>query len=49
MLLRLMNDIEVDSNRLVHAPPRPGLSHEIDWELIERNKNGRAALTDARS
>jgi L-alanine-DL-glutamate epimerase-like enolase superfamily enzyme len=34
----LVQDIEVDANGLVHAPDRPGLGYEIDWDLIQRNK-----------
>ncbi len=34
----LLQDIEVDSSGLVHAPTQPGLGYEIDWELIKRNQ-----------
>ena len=34
----LINDIEVDSNGMVHAPEGAGLGYEIDFELIEHNK-----------
>jgi len=34
----LVHDLEVDENGLVHAPDRPGIGAEIDFELIERNK-----------
>ena len=34
----LVQDIEVDSSGLVHAPTKPGLGYEIDWEVINRNK-----------
>jgi L-alanine-DL-glutamate epimerase-like enolase superfamily enzyme len=34
----LIEDVEVDSHGLVHAPTRPGLGYDIDWELINRNK-----------
>ncbi|MYD42665.1 MAG: mandelate racemase [Gammaproteobacteria bacterium] len=34
----LEDDIEVDSNGLVHAFEEPGLGAKIDFELIERNK-----------
>jgi len=33
----LLEDIEVDGRGLVHAPTRPGLGYDIDWELINRN------------
>lgn len=34
----LIEDIEVDSQGLVHAPQKPGLGYEIDWDLVKRNK-----------
>lgn len=34
----LVQDIEVDAAGMVHAPTRPGLGYDIDWELINRNK-----------
>tara|TARA_B100000676_G_C18065055_1_gene840390 strand:+ start:100 stop:1185 length:1086 start_codon:yes stop_codon:yes gene_type:complete len=34
----LVEDIEVDSNGMVHAPTAPGLGCEIDWDLVEREK-----------
>jgi L-alanine-DL-glutamate epimerase-like enolase superfamily enzyme len=34
----LVEDIEVDAGGLVHAPTRPGLGYEIDWDLVNRNK-----------
>ena len=34
----LVEDIEVDKQGLVHAPQKPGLGFEIDWELVKRNK-----------
>ena len=34
----LIEDIEVDSNGLVHSFNEPGLGAKIDFELIERNK-----------
>ncbi len=33
----LVQDIEVDSKGLVHAPMAPGLGVEIDFERIRRN------------
>ena len=33
----LVEDIEVDGQGLVHAPQKPGLGVEIDWELVKRN------------
>jgi L-alanine-DL-glutamate epimerase-like enolase superfamily enzyme len=33
----LVEDIEVDSQGLVHAPQKPGLGYEIDWDLVKRN------------
>jgi L-alanine-DL-glutamate epimerase-like enolase superfamily enzyme len=32
----LVKDIEVDSQGYVHAPGKPGLGYEIDWELVKR-------------
>ncbi|GBD11804.1 L-talarate/galactarate dehydratase [bacterium HR23] len=32
----LVEDIEVDSQGYVHAPTKPGLGYEIDWDLIRR-------------
>lgn len=32
----LVEDIEVDSQGLVHAPTQPGLGFEIDWDLVHR-------------
>ena len=34
----LVEDIEVDEQGMVHAPEKPGLGYEIDWELVEREK-----------
>ena len=34
----LVNDIEVDRQGLVHAPEKPGLGYEIDWELVKSKK-----------
>ncbi len=34
----LVEDIQVDSNGLVHAIEAPGLGAEIDFALIERKK-----------
>ena len=34
----LVQDIEIDSDGLVHAPIEPGLGAKIDFELIERKK-----------
>lgn len=31
----LVQDIEVDREGYVHAPTRPGLGYEIDWELVK--------------
>jgi L-alanine-DL-glutamate epimerase-like enolase superfamily enzyme len=31
----LTKDIEVDANGLVHAPTKPGLGAEIDFDLIK--------------
>ena len=30
--------LEPNSEGLVHAPQKPGLGFEIDWELVKRNK-----------
>jgi len=32
----LVNDIEVDSQGLVHAPEGVGLGYEIDWDLVKK-------------
>jgi L-alanine-DL-glutamate epimerase-like enolase superfamily enzyme len=34
----LVEDIEVDGQGYVHAPEKPGLGYEIDWDLVEREK-----------
>jgi len=34
----LVNDIEVDRHGLVHAPEKPGLGYDIDWELVKRKQ-----------
>jgi L-alanine-DL-glutamate epimerase-like enolase superfamily enzyme len=34
----LVEDIEVDSAGLVHAPTKPGLGFEIDWDLVQHEK-----------
>jgi L-alanine-DL-glutamate epimerase-like enolase superfamily enzyme len=34
----IVNDIEVDSNGMVHAPNNPGLGMQIDFDLINKNK-----------
>ena len=34
----LVEDIEVDAQGNVHAPERPGLGYEIDWDLVDREK-----------
>ena len=34
----LVNDIEIDSQGLVHAPEKPGLGYDIDWELINKKE-----------
>ena len=34
----LVQDIEIDSEGMVHAPTGPGLGAMIDFELIERKK-----------
>jgi len=31
----LVQDIEVDRQGLVHAPQKPGLGYDIDWELVK--------------
>ena len=36
----LVEDIEVDGDGLVHAPTEPGLGYEIDWELVDREREG---------
>ena len=32
----LVADIEVDDEGFVHAPEKPGLGYQIDWELVKR-------------
>lgn len=34
----LAQDIEIDSDGMVHAPTGPGLGAAIDFELIQRNQ-----------
>jgi L-alanine-DL-glutamate epimerase-like enolase superfamily enzyme len=34
----LIQDIEVDAEGLVHAPTKPGLGADIDFELISRKQ-----------
>ncbi len=34
----LVHDIEVDHQGLVHAPEKPGLGYDIDWELVKSKK-----------
>ena len=34
----LVEDLEPDAEGFLHAPTRPGLGAEIDFDLIERNK-----------
>jgi L-alanine-DL-glutamate epimerase-like enolase superfamily enzyme len=34
----LVEDIEVDDQGLVHAPEKPGLGYDIDWELVKRDR-----------
>jgi len=34
----LVNDIEIDSQGLVHVPEKPGLGYDIDWELINKKE-----------
>ncbi len=34
----LVKDIEVDDQGLVHAPTRPGLGYDIDWDLVHREQ-----------
>ena len=34
----LLQDIEVDAKGLVHAPTKPGLGAEIDFELIKKKQ-----------
>jgi len=34
----LVSDIEVDRQGLVHAPEKPGLGYEIDWNLVKSKK-----------
>jgi L-alanine-DL-glutamate epimerase-like enolase superfamily enzyme len=33
----VVNQIEVDSQGMVHAPESPGLGYEIDWNYIKKN------------
>jgi L-alanine-DL-glutamate epimerase-like enolase superfamily enzyme len=32
----VLNDISVDNEGYVHAPTKPGLGYEVDWDLINR-------------
>ena len=32
----LVADIEVDNEGFVHAPEKPGLGYQIDWDLVKR-------------
>ena len=32
----LVEDIQVDSEGFVHAPDKPGLGYEIDWDLVKK-------------
>jgi L-alanine-DL-glutamate epimerase-like enolase superfamily enzyme len=34
----LVDDIQVDREGMVHAPSKPGLGYEIDFELIARKQ-----------
>ena len=34
----LIQDIEVDRQGLVHAPEKPGLGYEIDWDLVKNKR-----------
>lgn len=34
----LVEDIEVDSEGMVHIPEKPGLGYEIDWDLVKREQ-----------
>jgi len=36
----LVEDIQFDSNGMVHAPTEPGLGYKIDWGLIGREHTG---------
>jgi L-alanine-DL-glutamate epimerase-like enolase superfamily enzyme len=36
----LAEEITIDRDGLVHAPSKPGLGAQIDFDLIERNKVG---------
>ena len=36
----LANPIEIDDEGYVHAATKPGLGHDIDWELINSAKLG---------
>jgi L-alanine-DL-glutamate epimerase-like enolase superfamily enzyme len=31
----LVADIEVDNEGFVHAPEKPGLGYDIDWDLVK--------------
>ena len=33
----LIEDLEIDPDGCIHAPKRPGLGVEIDWELLDRH------------
>ena len=35
---RMKCEIHHGGKGLVHAPQKPGLGFEIDWELVKRNK-----------
>jgi L-alanine-DL-glutamate epimerase-like enolase superfamily enzyme len=32
----VLNDITVDNEGYVHAPTKPGLGYEVDWDLVKR-------------
>ena len=32
----LVNEVEVDGEGFVHAPEKPGLGYDIDWDLVKR-------------
>ena len=36
----LATPIEIDADGFVHAPTRPGLGFDVDWELIDSAKLG---------
>jgi L-alanine-DL-glutamate epimerase-like enolase superfamily enzyme len=36
----LTENIVVDGAGLVHAPQRPGLGFDIDWDLVKRRTTG---------